>query len=92
MDREDRAKKVMFQRVVLGIFAVLVVIAIVVGIRSCAKKDDNAKVTTVKATKAPTTKETTTNCLTEVSAQSPTGSRALLSRQARGWVQPGRTL
>ena len=48
MDREDRAKKVMFQRVVLGIFAVLVVIAIVVGIRSCAKKDDSAKVTTVK--------------------------------------------
>ena len=65
MDREDRAKKVMFQRVALGIFAVLVVIAIVVGIRSCAKKDDSAKVTTVKATKAPTTKETTTKKVKE---------------------------
>ena len=59
-DREERAKKVRLQRIFLGIFAVLVVIAIIVGIRACAKKSDTPETTTVIVTKAQTTKETTT--------------------------------
>ena len=59
-DREERAKKVRFQRICLVIVAVLVLVAIIVGIRSCASKSDAPETTTVKVTKAQTTKETTT--------------------------------
>ena len=65
MDREERAKKVKLQKIALGIFAVLIIIAIIVGIRSCAKKDSSTKTTTVKATKSQTTKETTSKKVKE---------------------------
>ena len=58
--REERAKKVKFQRICVGVFAVLVLVAIIVGIKSCASKSSTPETTTVKVTKAPTTKETTT--------------------------------
>ena len=67
-DREERAKKVKLQRICLCILAVLVLIAIIVGIKSCASKSDTPDATTVKATKAPTTKETTTKKPKDVNA------------------------
>ena len=67
-NREERVKKVKFQRLCLSILAVIVLIAIVVGIRSCAQKSSAPETTTVKATKAPTTKETTTKKPKDVKA------------------------
>ena len=67
-NREERVKKVKFQRLCLSILAVIVLIAIVVGIRSCAQESSTPETTTVKATKAPTTKETTTKKPKDVKA------------------------
>ena len=66
--REERKKKVLYQRIVLVIFAIILLVALFVGVRSCSNKSESTETTAVKATKAPTTKETTTKKPKDVNA------------------------